>query len=64
MDFYRINGPETKSICDLGAKKSSFERNDRSIKESRPVFLKTKLNSKANGSAYFESGKIKIMAAV
>ncbi|ORX48810.1 ribosomal protein S5 domain 2-like protein [Hesseltinella vesiculosa] len=71
MDRRRVNGPETsvtpifKSSTKATILNGSSKRIDnRSADDLRPLFLKTGLVTQANGSAYIEMGKIKIVCAV
>lgn len=66
----RINGPgisvkpiEKKTI-QVKSKKGEIRKNNRSIENIRPIFMKSNVIKKANGSAYYEAENIKVICGV
>ncbi|OUM70147.1 hypothetical protein PIROE2DRAFT_37668 [Piromyces sp. E2] len=70
MDKRRINGPEIsvkpieKKTVQKSSKDDEIRKNNRSIENIRPIFIKPNVIKKANGSAYYEAENIKIICGV
>ncbi|ORX86755.1 ribosomal protein S5 domain 2-like protein [Anaeromyces robustus] len=71
MDKRRINGPEIsvkpiekKSTQPKNNKDDGIRKNNRSVDNIRPIFIKPNVIKKANGSAYYEAENIKIICGV
>jgi ribonuclease PH len=70
FDRFRINGPSSGSYTPLAKEeiKDIIMKHDQDIdlkkKQIRPIFMKIGLLTKSNGSAYFETGKTKIIVSV
>ncbi|ORX48976.1 ribosomal protein S5 domain 2-like protein [Piromyces finnis] len=70
MDKRRINGPEIsvkpieKKITQTNSNDNEIRKNNRSIENIRPIFIKPNVIKKANGSAYYEAENIKVICGV
>eukprot|EP00833_Pecoramyces_ruminatium_P011044 jgi/Orpsp1_1/1185076/evm.model.c7180000092224.2 len=70
MDKRRINGPEIsvkpieKKNIQKNNKNDEIRKNNRSVDNIRPIFIKPNVIKKANGSAYYEADSIKVICGV
>ncbi|KAJ3270631.1 Exosome complex component MTR3 [Terramyces sp. JEL0728] len=64
VDRKRIYGPENTSLIVTEKKQISFKNRERPLDSIRPIFFDLGTIPQANGSAFIESGSLKIICAV
>ncbi|KAL7419676.1 3'-5'-exoribonuclease [Cryptotrichosporon argae] len=64
FDRRRIQAPEVSRAPEFDTPEAGPSKRERGPSEARPIYLKTGLISQANGSAYIESGGVKIACSV